>query len=241
MILNLLFNLFLVLWSITYSFITIPIIFLPYYFISTTLNISVRVALFMLYFLCGIKYEVIGIENIPKEKSFIIASKHQSTLETFIFLLLFKGSVFILKKELKWIPFLGLHLMALKMIFIDRKSGVGSIRTILKLAKMRIQENKNVIIFPEGTRVKVGKNAKYKAGIATLYHNLSVPVLPVALNTGLFWPGGIFSLKKRRGSATIEILPQINPGLSKGDFLEKLRNVIEERSHQLEKDVAGCK
>nr|WP_237342948.1 lysophospholipid acyltransferase family protein [Wolbachia endosymbiont of Folsomia candida] len=172
------------------------------------------------------------MENIPKQP-FIIASKHQSPFETFIFILLFKGAVFVLKRELKWIPFIGLHLMALKMIFINRSDGISSIRHIIKLAKMRIKENRSIIIFPEGTRTTAKQNTKYQSGIAALYSVLSVPVLPVALNTGLFWPKNILSLSKNSGKAIIEILPPIYPGLNKDDFLQTLEKTIEEKSRQI--------
>lgn len=101
------------------------------------------------------------------------------------------------------------------MIFINRSDGISSIRHIIKLAKMRIKENRSIIIFPEGTRTTINQNIKYQPGIAALYSVLSVPVLPVALNTGLFWPKSILSLRKNPGKAVIEILPPIYPGLNK--------------------------
>lgn len=232
MISSLLFNFFLILWEVFYTFITLPVIFFPECVITIFLVCSVRVVLFMLHLLCGIKYEVRGMENIPKQP-FIIASKHQSSFETFIFILLFRKAVFILKRELKWIPFIGLHLIALKMIFINRSDGISSIRHIIKLAKMRIKENRSIIIFPEGTRTTINQNIKYQPGIAALYSVLSVPVLPVALNTGLFWPKSILSLRKNPGKAVIEILPPIYPGLNKNEFLQSLEKIIEERSSRL--------
>ncbi|APR99136.1 lysophospholipid acyltransferase family protein [Wolbachia endosymbiont of Folsomia candida] len=232
MISGLLFNFFLILWEVFYTFITLPVLFFPARVITIFLSFSVRVVLLMLRLLCGVKYEVRGMENIPKQP-FIIASKHQSPFETFIFILLFKGAVFVLKRELKWIPFIGLHLMALKMIFINRSDGISSIRHIIKLAKMRIKENRSIIIFPEGTRTTAKQNTKYQSGIAALYSVLSVPVLPVALNTGLFWPKNILSLSKNSGKAIIEILPPIYPGLNKDDFLQTLEKTIEEKSRQI--------
>lgn len=227
-----LFNFFLILWEIFYTLITLPILLFPVHTINIFLAFAVRVVLSMLRLLCGVRYEVRGVENIPKQP-FIIASKHQSPFETFIFILLFKGAVFVLKRELKWVPFLGLHLMALKMIFINRSDGISSIRHIIKLARTRIKENRSIIIFPEGTRTTAKQNTKYQPGIAALYSTLSVPVLPVALNTGLFWPKNILSLRKNAGKATIEILPPIYPGLSKGDFLQTLEKIIEEKSRQI--------
>lgn len=232
MILNFLFNLFLILWELFYTLFALPMIFFPVGILTFFLINAVKFTLFMLYLLCDIRYEIRGLENIIKQPC-IIASKHQSPLETFIFILLFKGSIFILKKELRWIPFIGLHLIALKMIFIDRSDGIGSLRNIIKLAKIRIKENRSIIIFPEGTRVGIKQKVKYQIGVAALYNALSVPVLPVALNTGLLWPKNILSLSRRPGKAIIEILPPIYPGLKKGDFLANLEKVLEEKTHQL--------
>lgn len=232
MISGLLFNFFLILWELFYTLIALPILFFSGSVITAFLAFSVRVVLFMLWLICGIKCEVQGMENIPKQPC-IIASKHQSSFETFIFILLFRKAVFILKRELKWIPFIGLHLMALKMIFINRSDGTSSIRHIIKSAKMRIKENRSVIIFPEGTRTITGQKVKYQPGIAALYNTLSVPVLPVALNTGSFWPKGMLSLRKNSGKAIIKILPPIYPGLAKDKFLQILESSIEENSSNL--------
>lgn len=221
-----------------YTVATLPVLFLPSKVLIFFLTCSVRIVLSALYFFCGISYEIRGIENIIKQPC-IIASKHQSTFETFIFILLFKGAVFILKRELKWIPFIGLQLMALKMIFIDRSSGINSLRKIIKSAKVSIKENRSVIIFPEGTRVRVNETRKYQAGIAALYGALSIPVVPVALNTGLFWPNSILSLKRNSGKAVIEILPPIYPGLKKDEFLEVLEKAIETKSNQLISNIAN--
>ncbi len=119
------------------------------------------------------------------------------------------------------------------MIFINRSDGISSIRHIIKLAKMHIKENRSIIIFPEGTRTTINQNIKYQSGIAALYSVLSVPVLPIALNTGLFWPKSILSLRKNPGKAVIEILPPIYPGLNKNEFLQSLEKIIEERSSRL--------
>lgn len=232
MILNLLFNLFLILWEILYTLVALPIVFLPSYVITFFLVQAVKVVLFILHVLCGIKYEIRGIENIPKQPC-IIASQHQSPFETFIFIVLFRGAIFVLKRELKWIPFIGLHLMALKMIFINRSNGASSLRNVIRLAKIRIRENRSIIIFPEGTRIDVTHTVKYQPGVAALYSALSVPVLPVALNTGLFWPKNILSLKRKPGKALIEILPPIYPGLNKNDFLQHLEQTTQEKSREL--------
>ncbi|QOD38774.1 lysophospholipid acyltransferase family protein [Candidatus Wolbachia massiliensis] len=232
MISSLLFNFFLILWEVLYTLIALPVVLFPIHVTTGFLVCSVRVVLLMLRLLCGVKYEIRGMENIPRQP-FIVASKHQSPFETFIFILLFRNAVFILKRELKWIPFIGLHLMALRMIFINRSDGIASIRYIVKLAKMRIRENRSIIIFPEGTRTAAKQKVEYRPGIAALYSVLSVPVLPVALNTGLFWPKSMLSIRKNPGKAVIEILPPIYPGLNKDEFLKNLERAIEEKSNEL--------
>ncbi len=226
---NISFNLFLLFWVALYTIAAMPILLMPLSVIVVFSSFAVKVVLFMLDLLCGITYEIRGRENIPDEP-FIIASQHQSPLETFILMVLFKQTVFILKKELFWLPFVGLHFFALKMIFIDRKGGTSVIRNMIKAAKLRLDEGRTIVIFPEGTRVAVGQKKKYKSGVATLYTNLSISVLPIALNTGLFWPKNIMSLKRSSGKAIIEILPPIHSGLAKEDFLALLQSSVEEKS-----------
>ncbi len=123
--------------------------------------------------------------------------------------------------------------MALRMIFINRSNGINAMRHIIKLARVRIAENRSIIIFPEGTRTAAKQKTKYQPGIAALYSVLSVPVLPVALNTGLFWPKSILSMRRNPGKAVIEILPPIYHGLNKNEFLKNLEKTIEERSNKL--------
>lgn len=226
---NLIFNFFLVIWAIFYTVISMPILLMPLPIVITFSSFAVKIVLLMLKLICGITYEIKGKENIPNGP-FIVASKHQSPLETFILMVLFKRTVFILKKELLWLPFIGLHFFALKMIFIDRRGGSSVVRNMTKTTKLRLKEGRTVVIFPEGTRVAIGQKREYKSGIAFLYSSLSVPVLPIALNTGLFWPRNIMSLQRNCGKAIVEILPPIYPGLTKKDFLALLQNSIEERN-----------
>lgn len=229
---SLIFNLFLIVWAIFYTVISMPILLMPLPIIITFSVFAVKVVLFMLKLICGIAYEVEGKENIPNGP-FIIASKHQSPLETFILMVLFKRTVFILKKELLWLPLVGLHFFALKMIFVDRRGGSSVVRNMTKATELRLKEGRTVVIFPEGTRVAIGQKREYKSGIAFLYSSLSAPVLPIALNTGLFWPRNVMSLQKNCGKAVIEILPPIYPGLAREDFLNLLQNSIEEKSKLL--------
>lgn len=191
------------------------------------------VAIFVLKKLCKIDFEVLGKENLPKTP-FIVACKHQSMWETIIMHLIFKRPAYCYKKELTVIPFYGWFLKNMTGIKIDRKGGASALKSLVKQSKKYLQENHNIIIFPQGTRVPAGAGVKkypYQSGIAALYLACNAKVVPAALNSGLFW--GKHSLKKNPGKITIEFLEPINPGLSKKEFLEKLENSIETRSEEL--------
>ena len=187
-----------------------------------------NVALWLLIIFEGISYEIHGIENIP-DGHYIVASKHQSSLETFILMTIFRNPVYVLKKELKIVPLFGFHFIMLKMIFVNREGGISALRNMLKYAQKRVAENRSIIIFPEGARIPVGAKSNYQPGIAMLYKELSIPVIPVALNTGKF-----FTQNHRiPGKSIINILQPIMPGLSKKEFLKELEDTIETNSKLL--------
>ena len=194
-----------------------------------------RATLFLLKLICGVDYKVIGKEHIPKE-GFIIAAKHQSALETFVLSLIFPTGIFILKKELIQIPFVGTYLKATNMIYVDRSQGKKAIQH-MKIQLEKMDPKDILIIFPEGTRTQPGvRTDKYHSGVVLAYETLKWPVVPIALNTGLFWPktGPIVP-----GTATIKILEPIYP--HSGDdshydrrlFTDQLHKVIEEESLEL--------
>ena len=190
-----------------------------------------RISLFLLRIICGIKYEVRGRKNLPKGK-YIVASKHQSAFETVAFWDVFYIPTYVLKKELTYIPFFGVYLLRMKMICIKRSAGASSIKKIIKEAGSHLKENRKIIIYPEGTRVKPGsKTERYNPGVAAIYNGCEVPVVPVAINSGMFWQNKKWT--KLPGTIVIDILPPIAPGLSKKEFLETLNNKIEDRSLEL--------
>lgn len=138
--------------------------------------------------LCGIRHEVHGIENIPTDQPIIIMANHQSTWETLAFANIFPNITWILKRELLNIPFFGWGLRLANPIAINRAAGRSSIEQVKQQGKQRLDAHINIVVFPEGTRVLPGKTAKYKKGGAALSKYANVNVLPVAHNSGDYWP-----------------------------------------------------
>lgn len=191
--------------------------------------------LFLARILCCITYEIRGCENI-QTNPVIYASKHQSAWDTIIFLTLLPNMAYVLKKELLKLPFWGWYLWRMKMIAIDRSAGASSIKQLVRDGKTALAENRPIVIFPEGTRTKPNSKPDYHAGITAMYSALSVPVVPVALNSGVYWGKNAFF--KKSGKIIIEFLPPIPAGLPKKEFSERLQNEIENASNRLIKGLA---
>lgn len=181
--------------------------------------------------ICGIKWEVRGKQYIPKSHPAIIASKHQSAWETAVFYLLCDMPVYVLKKELQKIPVFGWYTKAIKTIAVDRTATVSAIKDLIMQAEDRLKKGRQLILFPEGTRVKPGETGKYQAGIAAIYKHVNIAVTPVALNSGVCWPKN--SYMKYPGTITFEFLPPIDPGLEKAEFMKELEEKIETASSRL--------
>ena len=183
-----------------------------------------RYALWVLRLAIGLDHEVRGGENrIPGAA--IYAAKHQSAWETIAFFLLLDGPVYVLKAELLFIPIIGWYLRRAGMIAVDRAGGASALRAMLAGAELRAQEGRPIVIFPEGTRTAPGASRPYHPGIAALYARLGLPVVPVALDSGSFWPRRGF--RKRPGTIVIEFLEPIAPGLEREVFSSTLRTRIE--------------
>ncbi len=171
-----------------------------------------------------IDYEVLGEENIPKKGPFLITSNHQSAWETFFFTALFKGSVFILKDELKNIPIFSRYFKRLGFIFIKRDQGLNSIRVINRSVSSLIKRGKTkFIIFPEGTRTDPDKIAKINPGFFAIHKLTKIPILPVIHNSGRFWINKKFI--KKNGKINVKIFPLLKSNYKK----DKVLNNIETR------------
>jgi 1-acyl-sn-glycerol-3-phosphate acyltransferase len=180
--------------------------------------------------ICGTHVNILGLERIPKGP-LIIASKHQSMWETFALFSLIDQPIFILKRELKWIPFFGWYLTKAGMIGIDRKAGMRTLKMLARMAREQMQRGRQLVIFPEGTRRPVGAPPTYKSGVAMIYAEVEVPCLPVALNSGLCWPRRTFL--RYPGTITVEFLDPLPPGLRRNEFMSRLTASIEGATDRL--------
>jgi len=166
-----------------------------------------------------------GLNNLKKENRYFVASAHQSLLETFILQSPIDFPIFILKKELLKIPVFGWYLKKISSIEIIRETTTKeNLNFFEKVKKVVEEENRPLLIFPQGTRVKFGERVPFKKGVGRIYSSLNIPCVPVALNTGKIWPKGSFM--KYSGVIHISFLEPIMPGLDSNDFLNKLENNI---------------
>jgi len=217
-------------WSIFMGLIMIPMIILPRPVFRQFVHIWSEGVFFLFRFIVGIRVEVRGREFIPAGAA-LVASKHQSEWETLIFLRLLGDPVYIMKKELAYIPGYGTYARKMRMIFIDRAGYAKTLRKLIQDAQKRIKTGRALVIFPEGTRIEPGVKAPYHTGIAALYGALDLPVSPVVHNSGLCWPKQSF--RKYAGTITIRFLEPIEPGLERHEFMARLEETMETASDEL--------
>lgn len=213
-----------------------PLLFGPRSWAMAALALHARTELWLLKTIVGTKLEVRGREKLPKSAC-LVASKHQSAWETFALIPLFRDPAYLMKRELFWIPFHGWFSYKFEMIPVDRDKGPTALRRMLAEAKIRAAAGREIIIFPEGTRRAPGAPPDYKTGVFLLYEALQIPCVPVALNSGLFWPRR--SLKRYPGTIIVEVLDPIPPGLPKREFLPRLQETIETASNRLIAEAGG--
>ncbi|HEY0224693.1 MAG TPA: lysophospholipid acyltransferase family protein [Pseudolabrys sp.] len=224
------FNLLFYLNTLVYLVFALPTFVMPYCAIIAVARSWGRANLVLARVVAGIDIEVRGAEKIPKGP-IIVASKHQSAWETFALLPLFDNPLFIVKRELEWIPIFGWLMIKGRMVPVNRSAGSQALHAMTERARAELADDRQLIIFPEGTRRPAGAEARYKYGVAHLYAATGVPCLPVALNSGLFWPRR--SILRHPGTVVIEILDPIAPGLDKDVFFKRLQDDIETASTRL--------
>ncbi|OQM76298.1 lysophospholipid acyltransferase family protein [Manganibacter manganicus] len=208
------------------SLIVQMIVWAPFYFLSPrhiawfVPKFWSRSSLWLYDRIAGTRSRIEGQENLP-QGSFILAPKHQSFWDTIAFFPFLEDPLYILKRELTWIPFFGWYILKMRMIPVDRGNRSKALRAVVKATKAELARNpRQLIIYPEGTRRPPGAEANYKWGIVELYTQLGVPVVPVAHVAGLYWPRRKFL--RFPGTIHARFLPAIPPGLSKEEFMGRL-------------------
>lgn len=209
---------------------SLPLLAAPPRYLFPVARAWARTNLWLLRVVAGLKVEWRGLDNIPAG-GVLVASKHQSAWETFALLTVFERPVFVLKQELLRLPLFGWYLRRAGMIAVDRSAGASALVGMARAARQRVSEGYQVIIFPEGTRRPPGAPPDYRTGVAFLYDSLKVPCLPIALNSGLFWPRQSFL--RRPGTVVVSILPPLPRELPRKQVVEELQRRIETESERL--------
>jgi 1-acyl-sn-glycerol-3-phosphate acyltransferase len=184
----------------------------------------VRLVLGGLRVICGISYRVSGLENLPPDGPALIASMHQSAFDTLVWALIAPRFAYVLKRELTRIPLFGPMLVATGMIAVDRAAGAAALRAMLRQADRALAERRQIVIFPEGTRVAPGQHVPLQPGVAALAARTRLPVIPVVTDSGRYW--GRRAFRKRPGTIRIVLLPPIPAGVSRETLMERLEAVF---------------
>ena len=225
-----LFNLVFYLSSAVICIAVTPAFILPRGVIVFCMRAWSRWTMWLLRVIAGTRYELRGLENLPKEPA-LIASKHQSMWDTIIYAAILNDPAIVLKKELLYIPYYGWYSLKAQMVPVDRASGASALRNLIRHAKNALAQNRHLVIFPEGTRAAPGSRNPYKPGVAGLYSQLGIACVPVALNSGLYWPRRKFLRKP--GTIVLEFLPPIPPGMNRKAFMAELEGRIEPATDKL--------
>lgn len=202
----------------------LPALFMPRSVTLTGIRIWARIARWGMRNIVGADSEIRGLGNMPPEPV-IIASKHQSMIDTLLPFLFLKDPCFILKQELMYYPIFGLYAAKARMIAIDRAGSTKALKDMTRQAKAAMDEGRSLVIFPEGTRLRPDEKVDLKPGIAFLYKELNRPCVPVVLNTGYCWPAK--GIQRYAGKMVMEILPAIEPGLNRKAFMRTLSDAFE--------------
>jgi 1-acyl-sn-glycerol-3-phosphate acyltransferase len=186
--------------------------------------------LWLLKWIVGTRMEVRGREKLPKVP-YLVASKHQSAWDTFALIPIFSDPALVMKAELTHIPFYGWFSRKFEHVFVQRARGPAALRKLVSDAKERAAAGREILIFPEGTRRSPGSDPDYKSGAVALYEGLGLPCVPMALNSGLYWPRR--TLQRYPGTIIVEILDAIPAGLPRAEFRVLMQQRIEDASNRL--------
>lgn len=227
---SLVYNVLFYLTVVIYSILALPTFALPPRAILWVARFWAQTNVWLLRIVCGVRLEVRGREHVPSGP-LIVAAKHQSAWDTFALMTLFPHPVYVLKRELQMIPIFGWYTIKAGMIPVHREKRGSALAALTRRAAAQIRIGAQLIIFPEGTRRAPGAPPDYKPGVALMYKEFGVPCLPVALNSGLFWPRRTF--RRLPGTIVVEFLEPIPPGLDRRTFMARLERQIEQASARL--------
>jgi 1-acyl-sn-glycerol-3-phosphate acyltransferase len=196
-----------------------------------------KTSLWLLEKICGTRLEVRGRERLP-QGACLIVSKHQSMWDTFALIPLLRDPAIVLKDELKWIPFYGWFCLKFEHILVKRDKASAALKAMVRDARARAGEGREIVIFPEGTRAVPGATPDYKPGYVALYQGLGLPAVPLALNSGLYWPRR--SILRYPGTIIVEFLDPIAPGLPRAEIRHRIEDAIEDASNRLLMEAASA-
>jgi 1-acyl-sn-glycerol-3-phosphate acyltransferase len=233
---SILFNiLFYGVWTPIVCICMMPCLIFPRAFTVWVASFYQRGAYILEKYILGLDYEVRGLEHRPPHGvPYLVAAKHFSAYETMKLYALFRDPTIILKRELLSLPIFGWFLRKLDVIAIDRGNREQAMGSLIDGAKRMARENRPIVIFPQGTRVRTDETTKdkpYKGGILKLYAATNLPIIPLAMNSGLYWPRNAFW--KRSGKVIFEFLPPIPPGIPTSQVMAMIESQVEEASNRL--------
>lgn len=214
-----------------------PLLLAPRSWAMAGLRTHGHATLWLMRWIVGTKMEVRGREHLP-DGAYLVAAKHQSAWDTIALTTVFPDPALVMKAELLKIPVYGWFCAKFGMIPIQRETGPSALRRMLKAARERADDQRQILVFPEGTRRQPGAPPDYKPGILLLYDALQRPCVPVALNSGHFWPRD--SLIRRPGKIVVDILPPLPAGLPRKAFRSDLIDAIEGRTAELLSEAKGA-
>jgi 1-acyl-sn-glycerol-3-phosphate acyltransferase len=227
-----LFNLFFFGFSASFAVSLLPLLPLPRRWLLAPIRLWAGLVILMLRLLCGIRVRVTGREHLPAEGgAALVAAKHQSAFDTVVWLWLLPDPAYVLKRELLDIPVWGWLARGAGMIAVDRLAGASAMRHLLRAGQAAAAEGRQMVIFPEGTRVPPGERRPYQPGVVALAAATGLPVIPVATDSGLRW--GRRAFHKRPGVITVAVLPPLPAGLQRDALLRRLEEAIEPETRRL--------
>jgi 1-acyl-sn-glycerol-3-phosphate acyltransferase len=227
---SLLFTVWLYLSIVVFAVGLSPALLMPHGAAMGVVKMWAHTVLFGLRWIAGVRVEVRGLEHRPTGAA-LVAAKHQGMLDVIAPFTVLDDACFVMKKELMPLPFFGWFAWKTGMIPVDRSAHAKALKDMVRHARDRLAKNRQILIFPEGTRAPVGAEPDYKPGVAALYRDLGVPCVPVATNSGVHWPAHGF--RRYPGVVVFEFLPAIPAGLKRAEFMALLESRIEAGSSSL--------